>query len=149
MAGPAIVVVAGIATAWIATATSDGLVVDDYYKQGLAVNQTLARNEAAAVMRLEARLRLADGRAELHLVSRAGAALPAQVRVTLAHPTRGGEDQSVLLAGAKGDYSGRIAAMGPGRWYVAIEDEAGTWRLAGSLRLPESPVALIEANGKQ
>ena len=77
MAGPAVVVVAGIVTAWIAMTTSDGLVADDYYKQGLAVNQMLARNDAAAAMQLEARLRLADGRIELRLTSRARAAAAA------------------------------------------------------------------------
>ena len=44
MSGPAIVVVAGIGTAIIAFRTSDGLVADDYYKQGLVINQTLKRD---------------------------------------------------------------------------------------------------------
>ena len=43
MLGPAIVVVAGIVTAVIAIETDDGLVTDDYYKRGLAINQTLER----------------------------------------------------------------------------------------------------------
>ncbi len=149
MAGPAIVVVAGIATAWIAIATNDGLVADDYYKQGLAVNQKLARNDAAATMQLEARLRLTAGRIELLLVSRADAALPERIRVTLAHPTRGGEDQNVILTGEKGAYAGSMQALGPGRWYVAIEDEAGAWRLTGSVQLPEAPEALLMAAGKR
>ncbi|MBZ0144899.1 MAG: FixH family protein [Rhodocyclaceae bacterium] len=145
MAGPAVVVVAGIVTTWIAVATSDGLVADDYYKQGLAVNQKLARVEAAAALRLEARLRLAAGRIEIGLASAAAAPLPARLRVTLAHPTRGGEDQKLVLAGERGVYAGPLAALGPGRWQVAIEDEAGTWRLAGSVQLPDAPVAVFTA----
>src|SRR4051812_6696391 len=47
MAGPAAVLVAGGFTIWIAFSTSDGLVVQDYYKQGLAVNKVLAREENA------------------------------------------------------------------------------------------------------
>ena len=43
MAGPAAVVVAGFATLWLAVSSNDGLVADDYYKQGLAINQTLQR----------------------------------------------------------------------------------------------------------
>ena len=149
MAGPAVVVVAGLTTAWIAATTSDGLVADDYYKQGLAVNQKLARNDAAATMQLEARLRLAAGRIELRLMSRADAPLPPRVKVTLAHPTRGGEDQKVTLAGEKGVYTGEMAALGPGRWQVVIEDEAGAWRMAGKVQLPEAPEALIMATGKR
>ncbi len=149
MAGPGVVVVAGIITAWIAVTTSDGLVADDYYKQGLAVNLKLARNDAAAAMLLEARLRLTAGRVELRMVSRADAPLPGRVRLTLAHPTRGGEDQKVTLAGEKGFYSGEMAALGPGRWQVVIEDEAGTWRLAGSVQLPDAPETLLIAAGKR
>jgi hypothetical protein len=149
IAGPAVVVVAGIITAWIATTTSDGLVADDYYKQGLAVNQKLARNDAAAAMQLEARLRLADGRIELKLISRADATLPARIHVTLAHPTRGGEDQKLILVGKKGAYAGQMAALGPGRWQVLIEDEASTWRLAGNVQLPDAPETLLMAAGKR
>lgn len=147
MAGPGLVVVAGIATAWIAVATNDGLVADDYYKQGLAVNQVLARNDAAATLRLEARLRLAAGQVELRLVSRSGAILPAKVKITLAHPTRGGEDKHLVLAGEQGVYAGHMPPLGPGRWYVEIEDEAGTWRLAGSVQLPDAPETLLVAAG--
>lgn len=149
MAGPGVVVVAGIVTAWIAVTTSDGLVADDYYKQGLAVNQKLARNDAAAAMQLEARLHIAVDRIELRMVSRAGAPLPSRVRVTLAHPTRGGEDQKLVLTGEKGAYTGQLVAPGPGRWQVVIEDEANTWRLAGGVQLPDAPETQLMAAGKK
>lgn len=44
---PATAIVAGFITLWLAVTTFDGLVADDYYKQGLAINQTLARANAA------------------------------------------------------------------------------------------------------
>jgi hypothetical protein len=149
MAGPTVVVIAGIATAWIAAATNDGLVADDYYKQGLAVNQRLAREDAAAAIQLEARLRLTADRIDIQLVSRTGAPLPSRLRITLAHPTRGGEDRKWVLEGEKGAYSGAMSALGPGRWQVVIEDEGNHWRLAGSVQLPDSPEALLMAAGKR
>jgi hypothetical protein len=143
------VVVAGIVTAWIAISSHDGLVADDYYKQGLAVNQKLARNDAAAALQLEARLRLTAEQVEFRLVSRAGTALPGRLRLILAHPTRKDEDQVILLTGEKGVYAGRVGALRPGRWHVIVEDEAATWRLAGSLQLPEAPETTILAAGKR
>lgn len=145
MAGPAAVVVAGIVTAWIAANSHDGLVADDYYRQGLAVNQKLARVEAAAALGLEARLRLGGGRIDVTLISARGAPLPPRLRVTLAHPTRGGEDRVLLLEGAGGRYEGRGPALGAGRWHVLIEDEAGRWRLAGSVELPQAAPAVLSA----
>ena len=40
-------IVAGVYTTVLAFTSSDGLVADDYYKQGLAINKTLKREERA------------------------------------------------------------------------------------------------------
>jgi hypothetical protein len=42
IAGPAIVVVAGFATLWLAIRTPDPVVAEDYYRQGVEINKTLA-----------------------------------------------------------------------------------------------------------
>ena len=47
MVGPVVVIIAGILTAWLAIKSHDGLVEDDYYKEGLAVNQRLKRDHKA------------------------------------------------------------------------------------------------------
>jgi hypothetical protein len=47
MSGPAVVVVAGIFTAWLAISRADALVADDYYKQGKAINKDLRRDHEA------------------------------------------------------------------------------------------------------
>ena len=44
---PATAIVAGFITLWLAITSFDGLVADDYYKQGLAINQTLAAGDPA------------------------------------------------------------------------------------------------------
>lgn len=149
MAGPAVVIVAGIVTAWIAATTSDGLVAEDYYKQGLAVNQRFAREERAAALRFEAFLRVNAEQAELRLVSHSGAALPARLRLTLAHPTRGGEDQTLVLSGERGTYVAPLAAPRPGHWRVVVEDEAATWRLSGNLQLPAEPQTILAAAARR
>ena len=45
--GPFIVIVAGIYTALLAVISNDGLITDDYYRKGLAANQTIAQSERA------------------------------------------------------------------------------------------------------
>ena len=52
IAGPAVVVVAGLVTAWIAINGADTLVSTDYYRRGIEINKTLlpavqGRNHAA------------------------------------------------------------------------------------------------------
>jgi hypothetical protein len=126
MAGPAAVIVAGIATTWIAVSTSDGLVADDYYKRGLAINAVLKREQAAAQRGIEARVERAAGRLR---VSLRGAEPPA-LFVSLVHATRAGFDVRLRLErGAGGDYQAALPPLAAGRWRAIIDDPRGEWRI--------------------
>ena len=161
MAGPFVVVVAGFITAYLAVTSTDGLVDDDYYKQGLSVNKLTARDQRASSLGLQAELmRSAEG-AQIRILLRAnpGVALPDGLRLRLVHPTRGGGDQSLVLrADGGGIYSGQLAAPLAGRWHLALEDSKSEWRLTGdgaieknaSLHLPsaEKPVVDLSHKGR-
>ena len=130
MAGPSIVVVAGLATAWLAWSTDDGVVADDYYKRGLVINKQLERSGRSEALGLGAVLEIApDGALRLRISGLADtAAAPPSVRAKLTHATRGGLDRAATLElGADGVYTGRIAPLPPGRWLVSVETDA--WRL--------------------
>jgi len=130
MAGPAIVVVAGFATAWLAVSTDDGVVADDYYKRGLVINRQLERSSRGAALGLGAVLEIdPDGALRMRLSGLAdAAAAPPTVRARLIHATRAGLDRCATLErGADGDYTGRIAPLPAGRWLVSVETDA--WRL--------------------
>lgn len=129
--GPAIVVVAGFVTLWLAIASDDGLVADDYYKRGLAINRVLERTERAAALGLTANVDVdAAGavRVALAATTRDEAATPTAIRLVITHPTRAGLDRRAdLVRGPEGVYVGRIEPMAPGRWLVTVETD--TWRL--------------------
>ncbi|ABE46192.1 FixH family protein [Polaromonas sp. JS666] len=46
IAGPVAVVVAGLVTVWIAVRSPDPVVAEDYYRRGVEINKTLARDKA-------------------------------------------------------------------------------------------------------
>jgi hypothetical protein len=131
--GPAIVVVAGIVTAIIAVNVHPAAIVeDDYYKQGLAINQRLHRDKAASELSLSAQVMLSGKEARVFLTAVEGATLPATLRLHFNHPTRAGQDQVVTLTAAgQGFYSGALATEVRGRWHVYLEDQDETWRLVG------------------
>ena len=83
---PAVAVAASFAALGFAIATDDGVVAEDYYKQGLAVNQVLRREARARELRLEATARFSGERVEVALPG-AQARFP-QLRLRLIHPTR-------------------------------------------------------------
>ena len=149
MAGPFIVVIAGLFTLYLAVRSNDGLVVEDYYKQGLAVNQVLAREQNAARLGLQAEVMQSTDGSQIRILLRGKpeAVLPEVLKLRIAHPTRAGFDQNVLLrTDGAGSYSGKLGALLTGRWHIALEDEKGEWRLTGnwtiennsSLRLPDA-----------
>ena len=130
MAGPAAVVLAGVATIWIAVATSDGLVADDYYKQGLAINQVVHREEAAARYGVTARVDPSPGRIRVRLEGRMRQ--PEALFAQLAHATRAGNDLRLRLAPAAADlYEAELPRLPAGRWHLSIEDPRREWRVAG------------------
>jgi len=152
MAGPAAVVVAGFATLWIAISSSDGLVADDYYKQGLAINQTLQREALAVQNGYHATAQFADdGRQiKLRLEASPGASLPDTLQLRVVHPTRAGRDGLVMLRKtADGLYSGVGPALTEGRWMLILQDQQSTWRLDGAMVAPHTgTVSLAPASSK-
>ena len=130
MAGPAIVVVAGFVTLGIALATDDGLVADDYYKQGLAVNQVLRRDARARELHLAATASLVG--AEVRVTLRGTSEIFPELRLRLVHPTRSGHDQIVMLHVSGQTYTGRFAPVNGESRLLVLEDAGSTWRLTGS-----------------
>jgi hypothetical protein len=125
VSGPASVLVAGAVTTWLAFASADGLVVADYYRQGLAINKVLAREEAATRLGIAVEVSI-DGESLRVTLKNAN---PEALLVHLAHATRAEHDQRLRLArAADGLYQASVEPMAPGRWHIVVEDPQATWR---------------------
>jgi len=126
---PLCAVIAGISTFFIAAHDADSLVVDEYYKKGLAINEVLDREQQAAALGLSAHLEFNADQLRLYL----DGIQPEQVVVKFIHPTRSQYDQDVVLQyDGKGFYqAGGLDVLTSVAWYVHVEDSEGTWRLQG------------------
>jgi len=148
MLGPAVVVVAGVYTTYLAFSQPDALVVDDYYKQGKAINQDLSRDRAAASMELEAMLRYdpANGKLAGSIASHKQP-LAGTLHVTLVHSTQPLKDLKLLV---QADQQGRFAVSLPmldiARWRVQIEGEQRDWRLSGEWMWPQQQQIDLQAD---
>lgn len=142
MAGPAAVILAGIATTVLAVTSFDGLVADDYYKQGLGINRAIAREERARSLGLDASVQFNAERTRVRVVLRAGEQPPA-IKVALVHPTRPDADQAITLhANADGIYEGAVRPPRAATLQLRIEDAEGRWRLAGPWATKDDGVKL-------
>lgn len=146
---PATAVAAGIATLIIAASDPDGLVVDDYYKEGLAINQLLERDRQAHALGLSALARIdpAAGRIVVTLNGPWAASRDDALELRLVHPTRPHLDRALRLVREGDDrWSAALGAIAPGRWHVQLESPQGNWRIAGRLALPDQQQALLQPN---
>ncbi|MEQ1592150.1 MAG: FixH family protein [Thiobacillaceae bacterium] len=147
MSLPATAVIAGLITAWLAFSTADGLVVGDYYKAGLVINQTLARDDAARAEGINATLKVEDGALSITLAGQMHS-YPEKLTLTLAHPTHQGMDHIIdLYHAGGGQYRATLPAMRDGKWHAQLVDTQSTWRLAGVLHTPFVQPIMLSASG--
>ncbi|MGH8492594.1 MAG: FixH family protein [Moraxellaceae bacterium] len=144
MALPASAVVAGIGTVIIAVKYQDALVRDDWYKEGRAINQNMARDEAAQKLGIVAAIRMDALTGEVNVSLQENSALahlPAQLQMVLSHPTQAEADQHlVLLKRPDGQYHGQLQQALQGRFDIELGD--AQWRLLSSRTFPLNEFSL-------
>jgi uncharacterized protein len=127
---PSIAVIGGFITAWLAVTTNDGLVVDDYYKQGKAINQTKERDRRAQQLGIAAELTTKSN--VLHVsVSGRMETPPGQLILKLMHPTRTGDDHELTLHWDGSFYKGILPVLNGAHYRLQLTPEFGDWRLTG------------------
>jgi hypothetical protein len=148
MLGPALVVVAGSYTGWLAFSRQDALVVGDYYTQGKAINQDLRRDRAAATLGLaltmgyDASQGVLTGR-----VTSKGYAQPERLLLHLSHATLPEKDiKLVLQPDAAGAFRVDLPMLERSRWMVLVEGERRSWRLAGTWLWPAQREVVLRAD---
>lgn len=132
---PASAVVAGMITIALAINSDDGLVIDDYYKQGLEINLVLERDKAAIRHGLQAKLSFVNQSVQLQLDKNSDYVLPKQITLHFSHHTRPGFDQELILNRISDNiYQSKIPELVAGEWYIQIA--ADDWRLLQSIKMP-------------
>ena len=136
----------GVVTITLAIVSYDGLVVDDYYRQGLEINRSLARDRLAKTLGLTCELLITEDTVEARLSWQEETFRPpATLRLGLFHATRQGFDQRISLSQrSTGVYAADLSRLALGRWHVQIE--AGDWRLQDTFQVPHYGPLRLGAN---
>lgn len=132
---PGTVVIASLVTVYVAFKNADNLVVDSYYRDGLAINQVLEQDKLAAQLGLSADVRLDAESGELFVILVGSDEPPAELTLLLLHPTDETRDRQLLMtAMMAGHYRIDLEQQLLNRYYLRLLPEPGKqWRLAGEL----------------
>lgn len=135
---PAVAVLAGITMIVIATQNRDAMVVDNYYKAGLAINRTLEQQQVAAALGLSAQASI-DSRTQM-LTLRFPDAAPRgydTLQLAFIHATLADQDHTIeLKKTADAVYRGRLQDMHAGNWNLILQPPDALWRLDAHIRFP-------------
>lgn len=127
---PGTVVVVSFHLLYTAYKHSDDLVVDQYYKVGLAINRQLERKERAEALALAAQFTITNQQVTAHLD---GPVTAETLEMTFSHPMEADRDFSIPLQRVgPGIYNGQLTARVAERWHWILSDGVGNeWRLDG------------------
>jgi hypothetical protein len=132
---PASAVFGGIATIIIAVHSPNALVVDDYYKAGLAINQDKQRFSTARAMQLTGLLR-SDATTVSVALTATEPLTEKTLELQIIHATRSELDRTVLLQrDTDGNYRAPLPALPAGTWYLTLQDEKQTWEIRSRLSI--------------
>ncbi len=143
---PASAVIAGITTVYIAVKNDDSLVVDNYYKEGLAINQVLTKQRVAHELGVTAVMDFNALTSELKIHIPTGLTQTDKVlKVRLVHVTQAEKDRVLLLKrNDLNDFVIQVDDIHEGWWNVFIESMSGNWQINQRIHFPMQGQQLIQ-----
>jgi len=128
---PAAAVIVGLSMLGYSIASYDGLVADDYYKQGKTINRRLERQARAAELGLSANLDFQPENSRILAVLSGNEKLayPESIRLSFHHSTRASLDvQGELSRISDKSYVSELSTLEKGKWYVVLETDE--WKVS-------------------
>ncbi len=143
--GLSVIGVTGMAL--VSVKLADDVITDNYYKEGLAINQHLEQDARAQELGLYGQLKFDLQLGDVVLTLKgAQQPMPTQLLLLLDHPTSADQDLKIVLnQQLPGRYSGELQKRVDYRWYVRVlssidaDNQSGAeWRLQGELNFAET-----------
>ncbi len=122
----------------VAVIGKDSLVSDNYYKDGMAINQTIEQDQLANSLGLKPILNIEGTEVRLELKSTAqGLKNQAFLTFKLLHPTVSEKDIIIkLLPSGQGLFLGELPQRVEGRRYLDLYAFDNSWRIRQELNVP-------------
>ncbi len=143
---PTIAVIASITTLWIAMQQDTGLMSDNYYKDGININNELARQSLARTANITARLQFTDQEQKVLLYIQGDIKLPPQLELELSAPLHSAKDRLLTLKSmSQSLYQAKLDNIDPGYYYLKLYPATNNWIIKKKIYLPANNIIVLSA----
>ena len=133
-------VIVGSFFIFLAASSKDSLVRDNYYKDGLAINQLLQWEKKAKTLDIKLSFKIEGNNASVSILN-SRQTYPNTLTLKLSHPTLKERDRDAFLQHSKdGQYIGFIESIENGRFYIMIESPEQVWRVKENIEVIQGKV---------
>lgn len=136
---PLTTVIASIVTIWIAVNNEGGLVSENYYQDGLSINQQLELEQRAREAGVSATLLFSEADQLLTLYLQGEIPMPKSLTLKLASPVDPEKDLTFhLIQTGNNLFRSKLKQSPSGRYYTSLAPENNSWHIKGQLHLPHT-----------
>ncbi|MCG8671414.1 MAG: FixH family protein [Pseudomonadales bacterium] len=144
---PACSVVMGLTLLYVATQNKVSIVKEEWYKDGLAINQRIDKQLKAKELGLNATIELSRENGALTIAIPQLDANQTALMLTLVHPTSEDGDQLLeLVRTPSGEFWAKVEPNKKGFYYLQLTDKANVWQLDGAINFNNENVSLTLAS---
>ena len=141
---PATAVIACIITIVIAVQNQPRLVNDNYYLEGLSINERLKQQQQAVELSVTANLLFAEQTGKISLYLNGDGVTPEKLFLSILAPGDTQLDQNFILEKVNQRlFSGALKIQPKGRFYVSLEPDHRDWLLLDEIILPSQDTVVI------
>ncbi|PXF63419.1 FixH family protein [Kangiella spongicola] len=135
-------VITGTSLLIIASNTTDSMVVDDYYKDGLAINESLAKKNKAKELGVSATLSFDNQRVTVEIS--ANSEIQDSLFLDFQHATLETKDFTMALKqDASGKYYSELNHDISGKWFINLHPYQKQWEVEKKVTLPSSQEVIL------
>ncbi|MEH6552096.1 MAG: FixH family protein [Pseudomonadales bacterium] len=146
MALPAVAVIACMYTIWVALNSPNPMVKDDYYKEGLAINESIAAIQTAKALGISTTLAIDASNNTLEFIVLPSDLTVDKIELSLLHPFDEKLDQVIDLQLIDNNrYTGTVN-LPINRWYVDIDGESQgqSWNIQSDIDISARATTLLK-----
>lgn len=141
---PGIAVIASVYTLFIAIENQPSMVNDNYYQEGLSINERIKQDQQATELSISANLLFSEQSNKVS-VYLSGMSQPVDTLIlAISAPDDDSKDRTYMLKLVNTNlFSSVLPDLPQGRFYISLEPQQREWRLLGEITLPRQDTLVL------